>query len=148
VLVSPDVGGIKMVRSYAKKLQAPLAIVDKRRTGPRDTEAVHIIGDVKGKNAIMVDDMVATGGTIAQAARILKAQGAKDIYLCATHPVLAGSAVEKLSKAPIKEAVFTDTIPFNQPDKKKIIKILSVAGLISEAIRRIHNSESVSSLFV
>ncbi len=148
VLVSPDVGGIKMVRSYAKKLQAPLAIVDKRRTGPRDTEAVHIIGDVKGKNAIMVDDMVATGGTIAQAARILKAKGAKDIYLCATHPVLAGSAVEKLSKAPIKEAVFTDTIPFNQPDKKKIIKILSVAGLISEAIRRIHNSESVSSLFV
>ena len=148
VLVSPDVGGIKMVRSYAKKLQAPLAIVDKRRTGPRDTEAVHIIGDVKGKNAIMVDDMVATGGTIAQAARILKAKGAKDIYLCATHPVLAGSAVEKLSKAPIKEAVFTDTIPFNQSNKKKIIKILSVAGLISEAIRRIHNSESVSSLFV
>ena len=97
---------------------------------------------------IMVDDMVATVGTIAQAARILKAKGAKDIYLCATHPVLAGSAVEKLSKAPIKEAVFTDTIPSNQPDKKKIIKILSVAGLISEAIRRIHNSESVSSLFV
>ena len=148
VLVSPDVGGIKMVRSYAKKLQAPLAIVDKRRTGPRDTEAVHIIGDVKGKNAIMVDDMVATGGTIAQAARILKAKGAKDIYLCATHPVLAGSAVEKLSKAPIKEAVFTDTVPFNQLNRKKTIKILSVAGLISEAIRRIHNSESVSSLFV
>ncbi|MEK7448310.1 MAG: ribose-phosphate pyrophosphokinase [Planctomycetota bacterium] len=147
VVVSPDVGGVKVVRAYAKKLSAPLAIVDKRRSGPRETEAVHIIGDIKGKNIIIVDDMISTGGTIAQAARALQARGARDIYVCATHPVLCGDAVEKLEKAPIKEMVVTDTIPFNHKNNKKFIKVLSISKLLSEAIRRIHNSESVSSLF-
>ncbi len=148
VIVAPDVGSIKMARGYAKRLNAHLAIVDKRRAGPQETEAIHIIGDIKGKNVIMVDDMISTGTTVSQAAKALKSRGAKDVYLCATHPVLCGGAVGKLEKARIKKVVVTDTIPPQSKGRKKIVQVLSVAGLLSEAIRRIHNSESVSSLFI
>lgn len=149
VVVTPDVGGIKIARAYSKKLNVKLAIVDKRRTGPEDTEIGFIIGDVKDKNIIILDDLIATGGSIYQAALILKDKGAKDIYVGATHPVFCGSAVEKLSAAPIKEIAVTDTIPLN--DKAKAlgskIKVLSIAGLLGEAIKRIHTNESVSSMF-
>lgn len=148
VIVAPDVGSIKMARGYAKRLNAHLAIVDKRRAGPRQTEAIHIIGDIKGKNVIMVDDMISTGTTVSQAAKALKNRGARDVYLCATHPVFCGGAVGKLEKARIKKVIVTDTIPPQPKGRKKTVQVLSIAGLLSEAIRRIHNSESVSSLFI
>ena len=147
VVVTPDVGGIKMARAYAKKLGADLAIVDKRRSGPRETEVTHVIGEVKGKNVVLVDDMISTGTSIAEAAKTLRTKGAKDIYACATHAVLCGDAMHKLQKANFKEIILTDTIPLNSKNNQKMLKICSIAGLLSEAIRRIHNSESVSSLF-
>jgi ribose-phosphate pyrophosphokinase len=112
-VVSPDVGGIKMARAYAKRLNAGLAIVDKRRSGPNETEVMHVIGDVAGRNVIMVDDMISTGTSIAEAARACRKNGARDIYICATHAVMAGKASEKLQKAPVKEVVVTDTIPLD-----------------------------------
>ena len=148
VVVSADVGGIKMARSYAKMLAADLAIVDKRRSGPRQVEAAHIIGDVKGKNVLIVDDMISTGTTVCQAAEVLRDYGARDIYLCATHPVLAGEAVNKLTKAKFKEVIITDTIPVDKHKVNSMFTVLTVSGLVGEAIRRIHNSESVSSLFI
>lgn len=150
VVVTPDVGGIKLARNYSKKLEIKMAIVDKRRVGPDETEVGFVIGDVTNKNVVMIDDLIATGGSIAQAANVLKEKGAKDIYVGATHPVFCGSAVEKLSAAPIKEIVVTDTIPLNEKarglDNK--IKVLSISGLLGDAIMRIHRHESVSSLFV
>ncbi|HYE98314.1 MAG TPA: ribose-phosphate pyrophosphokinase [Planctomycetota bacterium] len=146
-VVSPDVGGIKMARAYAKRLNADLAIVDKRRSGPTEAEAMHVIGEVKGRNLILVDDMISTGTSITEAARKCKESGAKDIYICATHAVLAGKAVAKLSKAPVKEVVVTDTIPVDGKDFPTL-RVLSIANLLGEAIRRIHHSESVSSLFL
>jgi len=147
-VVSPDVGGIKMARAYAKRLNADLAIVDKRRSGPTETEVMHVIGEVEGRNVILVDDMISTGTSISEAARACRKNGAKDIYICATHAVLAGKAVEKLSKAPIKEVVVTDTIPLNGKDKDfSNLRVLTIANLLGEAIRRIHHSESISSIF-
>jgi ribose-phosphate pyrophosphokinase len=147
-VVSPDVGGIKMARAYAKRLAAGLAICDKRRSGPTETEVMHVIGDVAKRNVVLVDDMISTGTSISEAARACRTHGAKDIYICATHAVLAGSAVEKLSKAPIKEVVVTDTIPLDGKEKQlENLRVLSIANLVGEAIRRIHHSESVSSLF-
>jgi ribose-phosphate pyrophosphokinase len=146
-IVSPDVGGIKMARAYAKRLNAGLAIVDKRRSGPADTEVMHVIGDVGGRNLILVDDMISTGTSISEAARACRKEGAKDIYICGTHAVLSGKAVEKLSKAPVKEVVVTDTIP-TAGKEFPILRVLSIANLLGEAIRRIHHSESVSSLFL
>ena len=147
-VVSPDVGGIKMARAYAKRLNADLAIVDKRRSGPTETEVMHVIGEVEGRNVILVDDMISTGTSITEAARACRKNGAKDIYICATHAVLAGKAVEKLSKAPIKEVVVTDTIPLDGKEKElPNLRILTIANLLGEAIRRIHYSESVSGLF-
>lgn len=148
VVVSPDVGGIKMARAYAKKLDADLAIVDKRRIGSKKIEVMHIIGKVGGKNALLVDDMISTGTTISEAAVELRAKGAKNIYACATHAVLADAALEKLSKAKFKEVIFADTIALDKSKVRPFIKILSMANLLGEAIKRIHNSESVSSLFV
>lgn len=147
VIVSPDVGGIKMARAYAKRFGAGLAIVDKRRISDVKAEAMHILGDVKGKNVILVDDMVATAGSLTEAAVALKKNGAKDIYAAITHPVLCGPAIERLRASEIKQLAVTDTIPV--PKEKKIDKIvqLSVAPLLSEAIRRIHNEETVSALF-
>ena len=146
-IVSPDVGGIKMARAYAKRLGAELAICDKRRSGPTDTEVMHVIGDVKDRNVVLVDDMISTGTSITEAARACKNNGAGDIYIAATHAVFAGKALEKLRKAPVREVVVTDTIPL---DGKELgnLKVLSIAELLGEAIRRIHHSESVSSLFV
>ena len=148
-VVSPDVGGIKMARAYAKRLNAGLAIVDKRRSGPTEIEAMHVIGEVEGRNVILVDDMISTGTSISEAARACRKEGAKDIYICATHAVFAGKAIEKLSKAPVKEVVVTDTIPMDGKEKELgNLRILSIANLLGEAIRRIHHSESVSSLFL
>jgi ribose-phosphate pyrophosphokinase len=146
-IVSPDVGGIKMARAYAKRLGAGLAICDKRRSGPTETEVMHVIGDVNAKTVVLVDDMVSTGTSISEAARACRSHGARDVYICATHPVLAGQAVEKLRKANLKEVVVTDTIPLDGKDLPNL-RVLSIANLLGEAIRRIHKSESVSSLFV
>jgi ribose-phosphate pyrophosphokinase len=148
-VVTPDVGGIKMARAYAKRLAAGLAICDKRRSGPTETEVMHVIGDVQNRNVILVDDMVSTGTSIVEAARVCRKNGAKDIYICATHAVLAGKAVEKLQTAPIKEIIVTDTIPLDGKEKSlPNLRALSIAPLLGEAIRRIHHSESVSSLFM
>jgi ribose-phosphate pyrophosphokinase len=146
-IVSPDVGGIKMARAYAKRLDADLAIVDKRRSGPTETEVMHVIGDVEGRNVILVDDMISTATSITEAAKHCRKNGAKDVYICGTHAVFAGKAVEKLQKAPVREVVVTDTIPLEGKEFPNL-KILSIANLLGEAIRRIHHSESVSSLFL
>jgi ribose-phosphate pyrophosphokinase len=149
VVVSPDVGGIKIARSYSNHLHMRLAVVDKRRVGPEETEIGFVIGDVKDKNAIIIDDLIATGGSICQAAKVLKEKGAKDIYVGATHPVLCGAAVEKLANAPIKEIAVTDTIPLNEHAKSlgAKIRVLSVSSLLGEAIKRIHTNTSISSMF-
>jgi len=149
VVVSPDVGGIKIARLYSNHLHMRLAVVDKRRFGPEDIEVGFVMGDVEGRNAIIIDDLIATGGSICQAARVLKEKGAKDIYVAATHPVLCGAAVEKLKEAPIKEIAVTDTIPLNE-DAKGLgskIKVLTVSNLLGEAIKRIHTNTSISSMF-
>ena len=149
VVVSPDVGGIKIARLYSNHLHMRLAVVDKRRFGPEDIEVGFVIGDVEGRNAIIIDDLIATGGSICQAAGVLKEKGAKDIYVAATHPVLCGAAVEKLKEAPIKEIAVTDTIPLNE-DAKGLgskIKVLTVSNLLGEAIKRIHTNTSISSMF-
>ena len=149
VVVSADVGGIKIARLYSNHLHMRLAVVDKRRFGPEDIEVGFVMGDVEGRNAIIIDDLIATGGSICQAARVLKEKGAKDIYVAATHPVLCGAAVEKLKEAPIKEIAVTDTIPLNE-DAKGLgskIKVLTVSNLLGEAIKRIHTNTSISSMF-
>jgi ribose-phosphate pyrophosphokinase len=145
-IVSPDVGGIKMARAYAKRLNADLAIVDKRRSGPTETEVMHVIGEVEGRNVILVDDMISTATSITEAAKVCKKKGAREIYICGTHAVLAGKAVEKLQKAPVKEVVVTDTIPTAGKEFANL-KVLSVSNLLGEAIRRIHHSESISDMF-
>ncbi len=150
MVVSPDVGGIKIAKAYSKKLNIRMAVVDKRRIGPEETEVGFVIGDVEGKNVIMIDDIIATGGSIAQAARVLRDKGAKDIYVGTTHPILCGAAAEKLMDAPIKEVAITDTIPVNERAKTlgKKLKVLTIAELLGEAIKRIHTNQSVSALFV
>ncbi|MBU1083820.1 MAG: ribose-phosphate pyrophosphokinase [Candidatus Omnitrophota bacterium] len=147
VIVSPDVGGIKMARAYAKRLGADLAIVDKRRITDTKAEVMHIMGDVKGKNVILVDDIIATAGSITEAAVALKKNGSKDIYAAITHPVMCGPAVERLQRSEIKELIVTDTIPMTEEKRKARVVQLSVSGLLAEAIKRIHNEESVSALF-
>jgi ribose-phosphate pyrophosphokinase len=147
-IVSPDVGGIKMARAYAKRLNAGLAICDKRRGGPTETEVMHIIGEVDGRNVVLVDDMISTGTSISEAARACRKNGAKEIYICATHAVLSGKAAEKLAKAPVKEVVVTDSIPLDGKEKElPNLRILSISNLLGEAIRRIHHSESISTMF-
>jgi len=148
VVVSPDVGGIKMARAYAKRLGAGLAIVDKRRVTPDKAEVSNVIGDVEGRNVVIVDDMISTAGSVVEAAALLKDHGAKDIFVGATHPLFCGPAYDRLTAAPIKEVAVTDTVPFDGQDKLSKVKVLSVAPLLGEAIRRIHMNESVSSLFV
>ncbi len=147
VVVSPDVGGVKMARAYAKKLKADLAVVDKRRVNDRKAEVMNIMGEVKGKNVCIVDDLIATAGTLVEAVAALKSAGAKAVYAAATHPVLSGPAIERIKKSELEELIVTDTIPI---DKKKMIpkiRILSVAPLLGKAIERIHNEESISVLF-
>ncbi len=148
VVVSPDTGGVERARFLARHINAGLAIIDKRRPKANIAEIMHVIGDVKDKNCILYDDMIDTGGTITKAAAALKENGAKSVIACATHAVLSGSAIERLSNSVLDEVVFSNTIQL--PPEKQIEKIrrLSVAQLVGEAIRRIHNEESVSSLFV
>lgn len=149
IIVAPDTGSVKRARAFARRLgkHVPIAIVDKRRTGPNKSVAVSIIGDVENKTALIYDDMLDTGGTMVDAADSIRKKGARVIYTCVVHPLLSGSAPEKLMKSCIKELVVTDTIPLS-PDKKiKKLKILSVASLLGKAIMRIHRAESISSLF-
>lgn len=147
VVVSPDVGGIKMARAYAKRFKAGLAIVDKRRNSPDSTEVMHLLGEVKGKTAILVDDLIATGSSLVEAAKVLKERGAKKIYACVTHGVLSGDAVKKLENSFIDFLVITDSIPLPPQKRSKKIKVVSVAGLFAEAIKRIHLEKSISILF-
>jgi ribose-phosphate pyrophosphokinase len=149
VIVSPDTGGVERARAFAKRLNAGLAIIDKRRPEPNVSEIMHVIGEVKGKTAIIVDDMIDTGGTTVQAAEAIMNNGAHEVYACCTHPVLSGNAVERLNNSVLKEIIVTNTIPLSAEKKKcKKIKVLSVGGLLSEAIRRIYYNESVSALFI
>ncbi len=148
VVVSPDVGGIKMARAYAKRLSAGLAIIDKRRVSPDETEAVHILGEVKDKNAIIVDDLVATASSLIEAVEALKEAKAKSISAAITHGVLSGPAIDRIDKAAsLMELVITDSIPLGDHKKHPKIKVLSIADLLGEAIKRIHHEESVSALF-
>ncbi|MCX5840873.1 MAG: ribose-phosphate pyrophosphokinase [Deltaproteobacteria bacterium] len=149
VIVSPDTGGVERARAFGKRLGATLAIVDKRREGPNEAQVMNIIGDIKNKKVIILDDMIDTAGTVVQAANALKEAGAVDVSVCATHPVLSGPAIERLEDSDIKEVIVTDTIPLHeQAQICKRIKVLSVSGLLSEAVRRIYYNDSVSSLFI
>jgi ribose-phosphate pyrophosphokinase len=147
-VVAPDVGNMKTASKYASILGGELAIIHKRRISGRDVECTEIIGDVKGRNVLMCDDMISTAGTICGAAELAKERGAKSITIGATHGILVGQAVERLQKAPIDEIIVTDTIPLNDTAAKlSNIKVLSVSELLGEAIRRIHEDESISSMF-
>lgn len=149
VVVSPDAGGVERARAFGKRLNASLAIIDKRREGPNVAEAMNIIGDVAGKTAIILDDMVDTAGTLTQGAVALKQRGTGEIYACCTHPVLSGPAIERLEASPIKRLVVTNTIPATDKCGRcdKIV-YLSVAEILGETIKRIYDSHSVSTLFV
>ena len=146
-VVSPDVGGIKMARAYAKRMRADLAIVDKRRDSPESTEVMHILGEVKGKTCVLVDDLIATGSSLVEAAAALQRAGATEVYACVTHPVLSGPARARIASSCLKELMVTDTIPLDNHKRHQKITVLSVASLLSEAIRRIHYELSISVLF-
>ena len=147
-MATADIGGIKLAWYFAEKLNTPLVVVDKKRRSPESVEAMHIIGDVKGRDIVIPDDMVATGGTLVHAAKFLKEKGARNIYACMTHGLFSGTAIEKLSDAPIKELVVTDTIPQEDRGRKlKNVTVLSVSKLFGEAIKRIHNEATISELF-
>jgi len=146
-IVSPDVGGIKMARAYAKRFKANLAIVDKRRNSPDTTEVMHILGEVKNKNVILVDDIIATGSSLVEAASALKKSGANKIFACVSHGVLSGNATKKIERSSIDLLVITDSIPLKEDSYSKKIKLVSVGKLFSEAIKRIHIEESISVLF-
>jgi len=148
IIVSPDTGGVVRARAFAKRLGATLAIVDKRRDTPNESQVMNVIGDVKDKRAIILDDMIDTAGTVAQAADAIKNEGAIDVSVCCTHPVLSGPAIDRIKSSIIKEVIVTDTIPLHEKAKScEKIKILSIAGVLSEAIKRIYYNESISSLF-
>ena len=147
VVVAPDVGSAKMARGFAKRLNATLAIIDKRRPKPNVSEVMNVVGDVEGMHCVLVDDMIDTAGTVSEASRALKDMGARDIYVCATHALLSGQARDRLSKAPIKEVAVTNTIHI--PDERRFEKltVLSVGELLAKAVRFTHAEQSVSSLF-
>ena len=146
IVVSPDVGGVKLARAYAKDFRTEIAIVDKRRVSGDKTVIENIVGEVKGREVLMVDDMVSTGGSIADACRIIKEKGAERVFIAASHAVLAGKAVEKLNAAPVEKIIFTDTIPLDGHRLERLAPA-SVAPMLARAIDRIHRSESVSVLF-
>ena len=149
VMVSPDAGGVERTRAFAKRLDSGLAIIDKRREKANVCEAMHVIGDVEGKTAILMDDMVDTAGTLCAGAETLLANGAKEVHACCSHPVLSGPAIERLNASKLKSLVVTNSIPLNGKEKAcDKIKVLSVSKLLAEAINRIHNEDSVSSLFI
>jgi ribose-phosphate pyrophosphokinase len=147
VVVSPDVGGIKTARAYAKRMGAALAIVDKRRISPEKAEAMNILGEVEGKNAVLVDDLIATGGSLLEAANALKKAGVRKIFAVVVHGVLSGGAIQNIESSLLEELIITDTIPLPEHKKHPKIKVLSVAPLLAEAIKRIHKEESISCLF-
>jgi ribose-phosphate pyrophosphokinase len=148
-IVSPDAGGVERARAIARRLDASLAIIDKRRVGPNEIAEMNIIGEVQDRVAILVDDMVDTAGTLTMAAEALKKEGARKIVGCCTHPVLSGPAIKRIEESPLEELIVTNTIPLSREAQGcRKIKTLSVAHLIGEAIRRTHEEESISSLFV
>lgn len=146
-IVSPDIGSVKRTRSFAEKLDVPMAIIDKRRPEDNVSEVMHIIGNVQDKKVILVDDMIDTAGTICNAANALKEHGATNVYACCTHPVLSGPAIERIEKSAIEELVVLDTIALEDYKKINKIKQLTVSTIFAEAIYRIHNNQSVSKLF-
>ena len=149
VIVSPDAGGVERARAFGKRLGASLAIIDKRRSQPNESTVMNIIGDIKGKTALLLDDMVDTAGTLTQAADALVKAGAKKVAACCTHAVLSGHALEKINQSALEKMVVSDTIPLKpEAQSCKKIVVLSIASLLGEAIKRIHNNDSVSSLFV
>jgi len=147
VIVAPDVGSAKMARGFAKRLNASLAIIDKRRPSANVAEVLNVVGDVKGRDCIIPDDMIDTAGTMAEAVNALKRLGAEDVYCCATHALLSGPAVQRLEASPVKEVAVTNTI--NLPAERRFdrLRVLSIAGLLSKAIGYTHSDQSVSSLF-
>jgi len=147
VVVSPDVGGVARARALAEILRAPIAIIAKRRPEPNKSEVMEIIGNVEGKVAVMIDDMIDTGGSISAGAFALVERGAQKVYACCTHPVLSGDAPARLSASPIEAIVVTDTIPLSPEKRKDKVAVLSVAPLLADAISRIHEDRSVSELF-
>ena len=147
VVITPDVGGIKTARAFAKRLKCHLAIVDKRRINDQKSEVMHILGDVKGKHAVIIDDMVSTAGSLVEAVEAIKRAGALDVYATISHPVLCGPAIERIKKSPLKELIVTDTIHVSKEKMLPKIKVLSVASILGEAIKRIHEEESISVLF-
>lgn len=148
VTVSPDAGGVERARAFSKRIGSSLAIIDKRRTAPGEAKAMHLIGDVTGKTAVIVDDMIDTAGTLTQAVDSLLKNGAKQVFALATHAVFSGPAISRLIESPIEKVFVTDTIPLSEAAKKcGKIQVISVAGVLGEAIRRIHDHDSVSSLF-
>jgi ribose-phosphate pyrophosphokinase len=151
VVVAPDIGSVKMARAYATRLEAPLALIDKRRTRHDDVEVMNVIGDVDGKNVVLFDDIISTGGTLVKAARALKERGAGKIMACITHPVLSDTVFEKLNQSDIGDLAVTNTIhqdPETVRQRTQKIEILSVGRILGEAIHRIHREESLSSLFI
>ncbi len=147
VVVAPDVGSAKMARGFAKRLNATLAIIDKRRPSANVAEVVNVVGEVSGRDCVIPDDMIDTAGTMSEAVHALKRLGARDIYCCATHALLSGPAVDRLSASPVSEVVVTNTISIPPERKFDRLKILSIAGLLSKAIGYTHSDQSVSSLF-
>lgn len=146
VIVAPDAGGAERARAFAKKLDAPMAMIDKRRQAPNVSEVMNVVGEVENKTAILIDDMIDTGGTLVKAAEAVMKARAKAVYACATHAVFSGSAVEKIENSVIKEVAVTNSIICSKSSRK--IRVLSVAPLLAEAIKRIHQADSVSSLFI
>ncbi|NBC64806.1 MAG: ribose-phosphate diphosphokinase, partial [Bacteroidetes bacterium] len=145
VVVAPDVGSLKMSRAYSKKLGSSLAFIDKRRPKQNVAEVMNIIGEVSGKNVLIVDDLIDTAGTITNAAVALKERGALSVMATCTHPILSGPAYQRIEDSPIDELLVTDTVPLRKPSDK--IKVLSVAGIFAEAIERIHTNDTISALF-
>lgn len=149
VIVSPDAGGVERARAFAKRLNASLAIIDKRRERANVSQVMHVIGDVKDKNAVLIDDMIDTAGTITQAAVALRENGTRSVFAACSHAVLSGPALDRINDSPLKEVIVTNTIPMdNNLEKCKKLKVLSVAPLLGDAIKRIHEETSVSSLFI
>lgn len=148
VVVSPDAGGVERTRAFAKRLESSMAIIDKRRSGPNEAKALHLIGDVRGKTALIIDDMVDTAGTLTQAVDSLITNGAKRVFAVATHPVLSGPALKRIHESSIEKLWVTDTIPLSpEASSSSKIEVISVAPLLAEAIKRIHGNDSISTLF-
>jgi len=147
-VVSPDAGGVERARFFAKKMESPIAILDKRRTDVNVAEVMHVIGDVKGRTCLILDDLIDTAGTLVNAAEALLGAGARKVYACASHPVLSGPAIERISKSRLEQVVVTNTIPLTAAGRNEPkIKVLSIAGLVARAIQSIHEETSVSTLF-